>query len=279
VTTRISAPTALTAVSAARARRSLLLFATVLLPLSVVGYWFMGQTRTSLPLNLPTLPLMLAPGLSALVTRLALREGFADLSLRLGGGRGRQAALLGLGLPLLVGALAYGGAHVAGVVRFTPAPATAVVTLALAATLGTLLLLPGAAGEEIGWRGHLLPRLIEAELPCPILLSGLVWGAWHLVPLFSAGYAAGPVPFVSAAGLVGAAVSLGAVLAWMRLDTGSIWPGVVAHAAWNATVNGGFDLLVRGGGERLWVGESGVLVVLVLAVVTVSIGVIRRERP
>ena len=44
----------------------------------------------------------------------------------------------------------------------------------------------------MGWRGYLLPRMIEARIPQPILLSSLIWGAWHLPILFAGVYAVGP---------------------------------------------------------------------------------------
>lgn len=74
------------------------------------------------------------------------------------------------------------------------------------------------------------------------------------------------------------AVSLGFVLAWLRLDTGSIWPPVVAHAAWNAVINGGFDLATEGAGALLWTGESGLLVALTLALVSLGVSRARRRQ-
>jgi hypothetical protein len=37
-----------------------------------------------------------------------------------------------------------------------------------------------AAGEEIGWRGYMLTRLVDAGIPRPVLASGLIWGLWHV---------------------------------------------------------------------------------------------------
>lgn len=270
-----------------QARGGLLTFGLLLLPLSLLGYWFLDATRELLPLNLPTLPLMLAPAAAALATRLLRREGFADVSFRLGGRKALGAVAIGLALPLLIGATAYGVAYATGLARLAPPelpllPGAAgplahlAALLLLAATLGTLALLPGAAGEELGWRGYLLPRLIEAGARRPILLSGLIWGLWHLVPLFASGYAAGPQPLLSAAGLLASAVSLGFILAWLRLDTGSIWAPVVAHAAWNAVINGGFDLATTGQDALLWTGETGVLTALALALAALGLGLARR---
>jgi uncharacterized protein len=195
---------------------------------------------------------MLAPALASCVARLVMHEGFADVSFRLGGRRGTYAIVLGLVLPLLVGGLAYGTAHLTGLAGFAPSlpPFLALsagplvrfaAMLALAATAGTVILLPSAAGEEIGWRGYLLPRLIQAGAPSPVLLSGRIWGSWHLVPDVFRNYAAGPSPLFSATNVLVTRTTFGAILAWMRLATGSIWPCIVAHAAWNAMINRAFD--------------------------------------
>lgn len=271
------------------ARQGLVVYGLLLLPLSLFGYWFYAVAQAGgLPLG-TSLPIMLAPGVASLATRLLLHEGFADISLGLGTRRLTAcAALLGVAVPLVVGTLAYGAAFGSGLVPFAPPhvpllPASAgpvvnvAVIIALAATLGTLVLLPTAAGEELGWRGYVLPRLIEAAVPQPVLLSGLLWWAWHLIPVFTAGYAAGPSPPVSALMLLIAIPAFGCLLAWLRIDSGSIWPCVVAHAAWNAVINGGFDLAAHGETARYWTGESGVLTTVALLGVTLVIGYLRRR--
>jgi len=50
--------------------------------------------------------------------------------------------------------------------------------------IATILSTLGQAGEEVGWRGFLLPRLTEQTgLVGASLIVGVVWAAWHL-PLF-----------------------------------------------------------------------------------------------
>jgi len=44
-----------------------------------------------------------------------------------------------------------------------------------------------AFGEELGWRGYLLPKLMPLGKPRAYLLSGIIWGLWHL-PLVLAGF-------------------------------------------------------------------------------------------
>ena len=57
----------------------------------------------------------------------------------------------------------------------------------LSGVLGSLLNLIPVMGEEMGWRGYMLTRLIDAEFSRPILISGLIWATWH-VPIVIAVY-------------------------------------------------------------------------------------------
>lgn len=55
--------------------------------------------------------------------------------------------------------------------------------LLLLATIASTL---GQSGEEVGWRGYLLPRVSERTgLAGASLIIGVIWAAWHL-PLFFA---------------------------------------------------------------------------------------------
>jgi hypothetical protein len=56
------------------------------------------------------------------------------------------------------------------------------------------------------------------------------------------------------------------VLARMRLETGSVWPAVALHVAWNVTIQAIFQPLAAGASTQVWVGESGIITALVLAV-------------
>jgi hypothetical protein len=59
-------------------------------------------------------------------------------------------------------------------------------------------------------------------------------------------------------------LSVGAILAWIRLETGSIWPCIMVHAAWNALINAGFTFAMQNAAENIWIGEAGILVVTTL---------------
>ncbi|HEX8760894.1 MAG TPA: CPBP family intramembrane glutamic endopeptidase [Pseudonocardiaceae bacterium] len=220
-----------------------------------------------------------------------LREGFADVSFRVGGRRGWQAIVVAVIFPIVIGLTVYGIAWMTGLARFAPRPgglvaqlgvasaspvAAFLVMLVAAATIGTIVGILTAAGEEIGWRGYMLTRLIDAGIPHPVLASGLIWGLWHVPIVFGAGYAAGPSPTASALLLVVLATAFGVVFARLRLQTGSVWPAIVLHAAWNSIIQSAFDSARMGGdGSPLhdaaswWVGESGVLTVIAMIIAAV----------
>ncbi len=222
---------------------------------------------------------MWVPTLASVVARLALREGFGDVSFSLGGKRGFHLGLLAWLYPVAVGMIAYGVAWGLRLDVFAAPPmaslgmehaspfAKLAASIALTLTVGTLFSSISAAGEEFGWRGFMLTRLVDAGFERPLLVSGLVWSAWHLPLILSGQYASGPSPSLSAATFVASTTAAGYVAARVRLESGSVWPAVILHASWNAIIQGVFDPFTAGGNAShtatIWTGESGILVVAV----------------
>jgi membrane protease YdiL (CAAX protease family) len=262
------------AIDVRRARQGLIIFAVFLIPLSLFGYWFYINNN-DLPLNIPVLPMMFAPGLASIITRLLRHEGFADVSFRRRDMRLGNTLLFSYGFPIVVGIVAYGFAFLSGLAKFAP-PSMPLAEgsplakfgagLALAGTLGVLLSLFTSTGEEVGWRGYLLPRMIQARIPQPILVTSLIWGVWHLPVVFAGVYAMSPSHWLTAFNLMVVTVAIGAILAWLRIGTGSIWPCIILHATWNGLINAGFTLAVQDHTENIWVGETGILVVVTLVI-------------
>ncbi|HEY7662158.1 MAG TPA: type II CAAX endopeptidase family protein [Xanthobacteraceae bacterium] len=258
-----------------RARRGLAIYFALLVPLSAVLETLMIVDGA---LSL-VWALMWTPAAASILARLILREGLADVSFRLGGRQGAKAIVLAVLFPIAIGLISYGIAWSAGLAHFSPqpdalaaglvedsTPPTVVfaINLALAATVVAVFSAGSAAGEEIGWRGYMLTRLIDAGVPRPVLASGVIWGLWH-VPLILGGvYLAGPPPILSALCWMVVATSASFVFARLRLETGSIWPAIALHAAWNSVIQVAFDPASTGPGATLWVGESGIIVMLTM---------------
>src|SRR5262249_43496241 len=118
-----------------------------------------------------------------------------------------------------------------------------------------------AFGEEVGWRGYMLTRLITAGVPRPVFTSGLIWAFWHMPFILSGQYAAGSQPRISALLFVIAVVADAYLAAYLRLQSGSVWPTVIMHGAWNSIIQGTFDRATVG--TPLAVGESGWVTVTV----------------
>ncbi|HEX6831140.1 MAG TPA: CPBP family intramembrane glutamic endopeptidase [Methyloceanibacter sp.] len=265
-----------------QARRGLAIYFAFLVPLSAAFEMLMILDSLSW-----FWALMWTPAAASVVARLILREGFADVSFRIGGRRGWKAVMLALSFPIIFGLISYGIAWVTGLVHFSPQPIPMaaqfvgdnsspvlvfLVNLAVAATVVTILSVRTAAGEEIGWRGYMLTRLIDAGVPKPVLASGIIWGVWH-VPLILGGvYLAGPPPALSALLWMVTATSFSFVFARLRLETGSVWPAIALHASWNSVIQVAFDPASTGAGAAVWVGESGILVALTMIVAAVVFG-------
>jgi membrane protease YdiL (CAAX protease family) len=251
-----------------RARRGLAIYFAVVLALSapIEGYFIANPARIG-----AIALLMFVPTVASVVARLMLKEGFSDVSFRLGGRRGLGAVGIASVFPVAIGIVAYGIAWVSGLAGFDGLPsASFIVPFAVGMVVGLVL----AAGEEIGWRGYMLTRLIDAGVPRPVFASGLIWALWHVPLVLGGAYAAGPSPALSAGLIVVSITSFGYVIARLRLGTGSVWPAVVLHAAWNRIIQQVFDPATTGAGATLWVGESGVItaLTLVLAAVVFSRG-------
>jgi membrane protease YdiL (CAAX protease family) len=101
----------------------------------------------------------------------------------------------------------------------------------------------------------MMTRLIVAGVPRPVLISGLIWALWHVPLILSGQYAAGTRPQLSALLFVIGVVAEAYLAAYVRLQSGSVWPAVIYHGAVNAIIQGTFDRATAG--TPAAVGESG----------------------
>jgi membrane protease YdiL (CAAX protease family) len=158
-----------------------------------------------------------------------------------------------------------------------PLPIGTLVAVQLATIpLGALINLLPALGEELGWRGWLLPKFLPLGAVPAVLVSGVIWGLWH-APLILLGYNYPDAPgWLGLTCMVAMCVLVGAVFGWLRLRSGSVWPAALAHGAFNAAA--GTYLLFAAAGERVdttqatVLGWSGWIVPLALVVVLVATG-------
>jgi membrane protease YdiL (CAAX protease family) len=134
----------------------------------------------------------------------------------------------------------------------------------MAVTTWALVLDPGGLGEETGWRGYALPRLLTLTRPLwAALILGLFWSLWHLPAFFISGLAQSQFNLVW---FIIGGMALSVVMAWLYLrgNGNPLVAGVIPHLMWNLP----FDAKVFTGKDPLLievVGVTSLALILVLA--------------
>ena len=156
------------------------------------------------------------------------RAGWASLGLTRPGWRGWPLAILA---PIVLLGVSYAILWATPYASFqAPAEGFNPVGFAIGLLIGVVL----SFGEEIGWRGYMLPRLVSLGAVPAMLIVGFFHGVWHLPVIFL-------TPFYHADGNLMVVVPLflvtltlaGVFFGYLRIVTGSVWPAVIAHAVHN----------------------------------------------
>jgi uncharacterized protein len=229
-----------------------------------------------------TTALMWSPALAALATCKITGVPLASLGLRWPAWRHVLAAWL---VPLGYAAVAYtvvwvsdlGGVpdqhHVDELAKSFgmtgwPAPAVLIVHGMVAGTFA----MPGAVahglGEEIGWRGFLVPQLSKVMgFGGMVIVTGVIWTAYHIPILVFADYNSGTPWWFSLSCFTVLVVSAGAIFAASRLRSGSVWPAAILHGSHNLFIQGVFTPMTRDTGHTKWIiDEFGVALPVVMTV-------------
>jgi membrane protease YdiL (CAAX protease family) len=115
-----------------------------------------------------------------------------------------------------------------------PAGLVVAAQIAFAILLAPFINVLFALGEELGWRGFLLPHLMPLGQWKAILISGVIWGLWH-APAVVQGLNYPGYPVAGILMMIVFCVLLGMIFAWLFLNTRSPWVVALAHGAVNAT--------------------------------------------
>ena len=232
--------------------------------LSAVFYWLIisaGSLGASG--GMYVLALMWCPGVSALITRLVFQRNVRGEGWRPGAPRWLILAYL---LPVAYATVAYGLVWLTGLggvdlSRFK----TPVVTFIVVGSLQGLL---SATGEELGWRGFLVPTLAKTmSFQRTAVISGAIWAAWHVPLIVFADYNGGTPTWYSVMCFGAMVVAMGFPMAWLRLRSGSVWPAAILHASHNLFVQAFFDHVTVDTGPTRWLtSEFGAALALALGV-------------
>jgi membrane protease YdiL (CAAX protease family) len=216
-----------------------------------IAVYFLGGITAPASVALMATVYMWAPALGNLLTRWITREGLQNIGLKANFRRGWPLWIAAWVLPALLTILGL-------VIYFLILPQYydpnltmlrkaigglaidpwAVVALQIVQAILLAPIINGIStfGEEFGWRGYLLPKLLPLGSRKAVLVLGVIWGAWHW-PLTVQGHNYGfgyfGAPWTGMLTMLVFTTVLGIFLAWVTLRSGSIWPAVIGHAAVN----------------------------------------------
>ena len=110
-------------------------------------------------------------------------------------------------------------------------PITCIVT----GTIGSF----AAFGEEGGWRGYMMPKLISLiKMKKAVIVGGIIWGLWH-VPLICVGHNFGMdypgFPYLGVLAMCIYPVFTGIILTYVTVRSQSVWPAAILHGVNNAS--------------------------------------------
>lgn len=129
--------------------------------------------------------------------------------------------------------------------------------------MGTLASLLSALGEEIGWRGFMVPALHERlGLNKTLLISSLFWCCWHLPLLIGGDYMPGTPLWYQLPAFVLCIFPVGVMAGLLSLQSGSVWPAAFLHAAHNNYDQAVFSVITAGANRMFFVSETGVFTIL-----------------
>ena len=211
-----------------------------------------------------TIANMWCPAAAAIITRLWFQRNLDGFGFYPGKSKWLITGML---LPVAVGFFMFGSAWVSGIAPFNSANVVKVFSLAFIPTFLYLVAFNcfAAFGEELGWRGLLVPELSRfmgfTELA---LLSGAIWTSWHLPLMFFGTYhGTGPI-WYSLLVFIPSVMGAGLILAWLRLKSGSFWVAVLFHGFWNFFIQQFYPLLTeKTPGGDMMLGEFGWFVAIV----------------
>jgi uncharacterized protein len=129
---------------------------------------------------------------------------------------------------------------------FGPPPrwATIAFYFFFTATIAVIKNFATVLGEEIGWRGFLVPELAKRHgFGATALISGIIWALWHYPILLSGSYHSSTPVWYYLPLFTITVTTLNFLWTWLRLKSGSIWPCVFLHAAHNTFIQRFFDPL------------------------------------
>jgi uncharacterized protein len=225
---------------------------------------------------------MWSPGVAALLTKRIFGEPISSLPWQWGGARYAWLAyLIPLAYALPVYLVAWltplGGFLEPGFLKRTaeqfgwqnfPPSLVLLLFVVFTGVLGLVGKTSRALGEEIGWRGFLVPELNKVVGFTGVsVISGLMWAAYHFPVLLFGDYNKGAPAWYSLTCFTLMVVADSFILTWLTLRSRSLWPAAIFHGSHNLFIQSIFTPLTRDTGPSNYIiDEFGIGLVITVSI-------------
>lgn len=256
-------------------QKRIMYYVVLLSIISFAAYYISSQFKGS---PIASVIIMSSPALAAFIA-----SALTGRSLKEIGWRVTPIRWLGIGwiLPILYAIPAYALVWITGLgdvpsptflerARLTlnmPSSSDGLVIVTAFFYITVINLLPSlilSLGEEIGWRGFLVPELTQwIGFRNASLFSGILWASWHLPGFLAGEYGAiGTPKAYQFACFTLMVITTGIVMAWLRMKSGSIIPVAIMHATHNGIIQVFLDRITADTGiTSYFTGEFGIALI------------------
>ena len=153
--------------------------------------------------------------------------------------------------------------------------------------IGPIINVIPTMGEELGWRGYLLPKLrVLFSDRAALVITGAIWGVWH-TPVIIMGHNYGTsyagYPWLGILAMIVFCVSLGVVEGYISIKLDSAIPAAMIHSAGNAgaalpiyLAKGGYDPIL---GPAVTGFVGGLPLIILAVILLIKAGKLRGVNP
>ncbi|MDP5273705.1 CPBP family intramembrane glutamic endopeptidase [Chengkuizengella axinellae] len=171
---------------------------------------------------------MWSPGISAVIIKLYFDRNIKGFGWEF---KNFKLFILSYFIPFFIGLLIYSIAWMTGLGELQP---LSLLNLILLPTLGVMMSSLFVIGEEIGWRGFLLPEIYRTlSYTKTSFVIAAIWCIYHYPILFLGGYHNGTSVWLSFLFFTLSIIGVSFVVTWIRIKSDSIWPAVLIHSSHN----------------------------------------------
>lgn len=245
----------------------------------ILGYWLIFRVGKATPL-------MLSVGVAAILTCLTRKRNLSTLGW--GWGNWKYASMSYL-IPLAIVALAYAIIWILGFgqwynTEFVLQQKTEynlsnwndssiiIFHILMTASLSFIMSLPAVLGEEIAWRGFLVPELSKfMNFTGVALTSGFFWAAWHWPLIINGLYGNHTTPLIYQLIIFTIFImATSMIMTYLRYKTQSVWTAVIYHMSSNVFIQKLFNPLTLENKQSPWfIDEFGIVLAFVALIVAI----------